>query len=112
MGGYCRIVRGVGGMRFYVTKAWKKIRLERLAKDNYLCQRCKERGLLVPGTLVHHIKPLEDCPELALELDNLISLCNTCHEQIEKRRQKQGERAKRKKRRARVIVSKANEIKI
>ena len=99
-------------MRFYVTKAWKQIRLERLAKDNYLCQRCKERNLLIPATMVHHIKPLEDYPELALDINNLTSLCNTCHEQIEARYQKRGERVKSKKRRARVIVSKANEIKI
>ena len=105
------LARGVGSMRFYVTKAWKQIRLERLAKDNHLCRRCKKRGLLIPATMVHHIRPLEDYPELGLELDNLISLCNTCHEQVEKRGQKYKKKKEIVKRRVRVIASRANEIK-
>ena len=59
--------------------------------------------------MVHHIKPLEDYPELALELDNLISLCNDCHEQITNRWAKKKQR-KSKRIKARVIVSKANEV--
>lgn len=96
-------------MRFYNTKAWKQIRLERLARDNYLCRRCKKRNLLIPATMVHHIKPLEDYPELALELDNLISLCNDCHEQITNRWAKKKQRES-KRIKARVIVSKANKV--
>src|SRR5690554_2336937 len=101
-------------MRFYATKAWKQIRLERLSKDNYLCQRCKKKGLITAGTTVHHVKPLEDYPELALDINNLTSLCNTCHEQIEKRRQRWREKkkGKKKQRKARVIVSKANKVKV
>jgi 5-methylcytosine-specific restriction protein A len=97
-------------MRFYVTKAWKLKRLERLARDNYLCQRCKKRNLLTPATMVHHIKPLEDYPELALEIDNLISLCNNCHEQITNRRTKS--KRDKIKTKARVIISKAEEVRI
>lgn len=32
----------------------------------------------------HHIVPLEEAPELAFELDNLITLCRPHHEQAEK----------------------------
>lgn len=98
-------------MRFYVTAAWKQLRRERLAKDNYLCQRCLKRKRIVPATTVHHIKPVKDYPELALVIDNLISLCNTCHGQVEDRYKKWRERREdnKRQRRARVIVSQANE---
>ncbi len=33
----------------------------------------------VPADMVHHIKERSEYPELALTLDNLISLCNACH---------------------------------
>ena len=61
---------------FYQTKAWKLIRKKILARDHYLCQRCKRR----PASMVHHIKALKQYPELALEPENLISLCDKCHE--------------------------------
>lgn len=31
------------------------------------------------ATVVHHIKPLAGHPEMALDLDNLESLCDACH---------------------------------
>lgn len=31
--------------------------------------------------MVHHIKPLRDAPELALDLANLVSLCDACHDE-------------------------------
>jgi len=31
------------------------------------------------ATEVHHIKHLEDFPDLAYEDDNLVSLCHACH---------------------------------
>ena len=37
---------------------------------------------------VHHIKPLEDFPELGLCLDNLESLCRDCHAATRVRKQK------------------------
>ena len=33
----------------------------------------------VPADMVHHIKERTEYPELALTLENLISLCNACH---------------------------------
>lgn len=70
---------------FYLSRAWRKVRQKRLEMDCYLCQDClKEweatgRGTVHPATMVHHIDPLELCPEKALDLDNLISLCDACH---------------------------------
>ena len=66
-------------MRFYKTREWGQKRLEILERDNHECQRCKSLGLYSKAECVHHIKHLEDCPELALENDNLQSLCLACH---------------------------------
>lgn len=73
---------------FYLSGAWRQAREQALIRDLYLCQECLrrvERGLqLRPrhATMVHHIKPRKLYPELALSLDNLESLCNTCHERM------------------------------
>ena len=41
--------------------------------------RCGRR-VNVRATMVHHVKPLEMYPDLALDLDNLVSLCDDCHD--------------------------------
>lgn len=68
---------------FYVSKQWRKLRVKILQRDHYECQHCKANGVrkIVKATHVHHIKELKDRPDLALEPDNLISLCHMCHEQ-------------------------------
>lgn len=83
--------------RFYSSKEWtgqNGLRIQALKRDNYECQRCKELGLVhvdsekIEGEKksielnVHHIKEIEDHPELALNLDNLITLCLLCHNEI------------------------------
>lgn len=65
---------------FYHTKAWRSLRKEALQRDHYLCQLCLAKHRITPATEVHHIKELEDYPELGLELSNLQSLCWYCHE--------------------------------
>ena len=62
---------------FYATAAWQRLRGAALLRDHYLCCRCKKR----PANTVHHIKPRDEYPELALDLDNLESLCARCHNQ-------------------------------
>ena len=67
---------------FYLTTAWRKIRAVALVRDHYLCQYCLQEGRLTTAELVHHIKPIEMYPELALVLDNLVSLCGACHNRV------------------------------
>lgn len=65
--------------KFYKSKEWKKKRKEILKRDNNECQKCKDRGCYSKAEAVHHIKHLKEIPELALQDENLISLCNSCH---------------------------------
>lgn len=83
---------------FYGTDAWKRCRAAALRRDHGLCQRClkegrrtvdaKGRSYPVLATMVHHIRHLEDRPDLALNLDNLVSLCDACHEREHPERNK------------------------
>lgn len=71
--------------RFYKSKQWKRKREIILRRDEYQCQECRRYGKVTPATTVHHIFPLEIYPELKLVNDNLISLCNKCHESMHNR---------------------------
>ena len=83
--------------RFYHSGAWQRKRTEVLKRDHYECQECRKRittaskeGRQLHGweihlnraTCVHHIKELADHPELALDEENLMSLCDRCHNDI------------------------------
>ncbi len=70
---------------FYKTKKWKQKREAILRRDTYRCRQCKRYGRVTPANTVHHVYPLEDYPELKLSNDNLISLCDTCHENMHNR---------------------------
>lgn len=75
--------------KFYTGSDWKRLREEVKKRDNCECQACKRQGFLTVDTnefsesagrkkiqlVVHHIKELEHHPELALEIDNLETLC-------------------------------------
>ena len=66
---------------FYNSALWEHKRAEVLERDNNECQKCKSRGLYSEANCAHHKEHLRKHPELALELDNLISLCNSCHDE-------------------------------
>lgn len=68
--------------KFYVSAKWKSKRAAILRRDKYLCQECKRYGRTREAQTVHHIKHLEDNPELAFEDSNLISLCFACHNKV------------------------------
>lgn len=58
------------------SKQWRKSVFE---CDDYICQDCGYRG----GKLQpHHIKKFADYPELRFDVDNGITLCKKCHNQI------------------------------
>lgn len=67
---------------FYICKAWLHLRAQALEEQNHECQMCKAKGLYVPATVVHHIKPVRVAPWLALTKGNLLCLCDECHYEI------------------------------
>ena len=57
-------------------------RAQILRRDGYLCQECRKYGRMTQATTVHHIQHVEDHPELAYNDDNLVSLCEKCHNKM------------------------------
>ena len=80
--------------QFYGTAAWKAARQAALDRDMGLCVWCRARGrtardrlgrrVPVLATMVH----LEDRPDLALDLGNLVSLCDRCHDEAHPEKRK------------------------
>lgn len=70
---------------FYHTKAWKRARAARLMLDHYMCTACMaeidrgERMKPMPATMVHHVLPVAERPDLALDITNMRSLCDMHH---------------------------------
>ncbi|AOY76674.1 HNH endonuclease [Clostridium formicaceticum] len=70
---------------FYHSKAWGIVRQQALIRDNGLCQHCLKENRITLADMVHHIKSIKAAWHLRLVLSNLISLCNSCHNKIERR---------------------------
>lgn len=70
--------RGSSASRGY-DAAWRRVRLQALERDHFLCQDCLLRKILTPAEEVHHLIEIDIAPHLRLELDNLLSLCKPCH---------------------------------
>ena len=77
--------------RFYDSKAWKECRQSfmriREGEDGGLCQICRNR----PALIVHHKIWLTAAnvtdPDVALSYDNLLYVCQDCHNNIESERE-------------------------
>lgn len=70
--------------RLRSTWAWTKASRNIKRRDGGLCLACLSRGIAqTEGLEVHHIVPVEDAPELLTEEQNLITLCQRCHEAAE-----------------------------
>lgn len=72
-------------MKGYKDDRWKHKRIFILKRDEYTCRECVRYGKVKGATMVHHIRPLKDYPELALANKNLISLCGKCHNEMHDR---------------------------
>lgn len=88
---------------FYQKKAWKLTRAKALARDSYLCRMCSDHGEIKAAQLVHHIIYVEEDIQKALQLDNLLSLCHSCHNNIHKDDEKRKKKNKKVNRNVRVI---------
>ena len=68
----------------YKSEKWKRKRAHILKRDQYQCKECRKYGKLTPAKIVHHIKEIEDYPELAWDDSNLESVCMACHNRLHK----------------------------
>lgn len=68
---------------FYKSQAWKKTQAAYKKSVGGLCERCKARGLIEPGVIVHHKTYLTEeritDPSITLDWNNLELLCRNCH---------------------------------
>ncbi|NBI30725.1 HNH endonuclease [Chengkuizengella marina] len=94
--------------KFYDSQTWKSCRKLVLIRDNYLCQLCIKQNKLTLADIVHHIEHLEDHPSRALDMDNLLSVCSSCHNKEHPEKGKKKDQRKKKARRIKVIQVKAN----
>lgn len=69
---------------FYWTNRWK-LKSEQYRADHPLCEECERIGLVVESTMVDHIIPYRERPDLGLEDSNLRALCWQCHNRIGKK---------------------------
>lgn len=73
----------------YNTQQWKKVRRIQLSRNPF-CKFCHEAGRLELATVVDHIKPVREYPELAFHFDSLQSLCKICHDSAKKKEEIRG----------------------
>ena len=73
---------------FYHSKAWERCREAYRKSAGGLCERCKAKGIIQAGRVVHHKIHLTPenymRPEISLNFDNLELLCQACHEEEHK----------------------------
>ncbi len=74
----------------YNTRAWRKLRLRKLAA-NPLCERCASYGKICSAEVVHHKREisrgadLAEMKAIAFDFNNLQSLCKPCHDVVHER---------------------------
>lgn len=66
---------------FYLSAAWRAVRLQALQRCGWICQnpRCRKNLRLEPKPQVHHVIARTLRPDLALAVTNLRCLCLGCH---------------------------------
>lgn len=73
--------------KFYQSREWNNLRQSQLIRQP-LCERCLSNDKVTPATTVHHKNVFGSCPDEQqqwywfLNSDNLMSLCNQCHNHI------------------------------
>lgn len=68
------------------NRRWQALRARALKRDGYKCREAARYGRQVQAEVVHHIWPVEDYPEYAYCLWNLISLSASSHDAMHDRK--------------------------
>lgn len=71
-------------MKFYHSPEWRRTKKQVHIRDHYLCQSCLRNGVVKSMNenerfYVHHIIELKDDWDKRLDMDNLETVCATCH---------------------------------
>ena len=70
--------------KFYKSKEWIKGRQLAIVRDHALCRDCLDKDVITPYNTVHHIVPIKEDWSRRLDIDNLICLCESCHQKRHK----------------------------
>lgn len=68
--------------KVYHTKQWDIAKRQVALRDNSLCRLCFLNRSWTASQLVHHIVEVEEDSTLVYSADNLISLCESCHQRV------------------------------
>nr|WP_040436991.1 HNH endonuclease signature motif containing protein [Clostridium sartagoforme] len=66
--------------KFYKSKGWNMVRQLAIVRDHALCKDCLNNNKITPYNTVHHIIPIKDDWNKRLDINNLICLCESCHQ--------------------------------
>ena len=69
----------------YKSTRWRRLAAKAMRRDGYMCQLSARYGRSVPAEVVHHIYPVDEYPEYAYCLWNLISLSRAAHNKLHDR---------------------------
>ena len=67
-----------------LSRKYKEVRLKALARDGYVCFYC---GAENKDMTIDHIIPVSKAPELAIDIENMITACKPCNSSKGKRSQ-------------------------
>lgn len=79
---YDRHQRDKEGQKFYTSKEWQKVREIVKQRDKGLCKLCFSNKKITYADMVHHIEERTENKEKQLDVNNLICLCNSCHNYV------------------------------
>ena len=59
-----------------LSRKYKEVRLRKLAQDGWTCYYCGYEG---KDMTIDHIIPVSKSPELAIDINNMVSCCKPCN---------------------------------
>jgi 5-methylcytosine-specific restriction endonuclease McrA len=67
-----------------LSRKYKEIRLKKLAMDGWVCYYCGYEG---KDMTIDHVIPVSKAPELAIDINNMVSACKPCNSRKNKKSQ-------------------------
>jgi 5-methylcytosine-specific restriction endonuclease McrA len=67
-----------------LSRKYKEVRLKKLAMDGFVCYYCGYEG---KDMTIDHVIPVSKAPELAIDINNMVSACKPCNSRKNKKSQ-------------------------